>query len=142
MLKEEQLIGTIAIYRKEVRPFGDKQIELLKNFAAQAVIAIENTRLLKELRARTDDLSESLEQQTATADILKVIASSPSELQPVLDVIVETSKNLCGSMSAIMFLLRDGRFEVAAESGPSFIPDRVNFMRANPITLDQRGSAL
>src|SRR4029078_3557571 len=93
--------------RTEVQPFTDKQIALLQTFADQAVIAIRNVRLFDEVQAKTRELSESLQVQTASAEVLKVISRSPDTLQPVLDVIVETSRELCNALTAALFLVRD-----------------------------------
>src|SRR5262249_48533026 len=107
MFKANEVIGAITIYRKEVRPFTDKQIELLSNFAAQAAIAIENTRLLNELR-------ESLQQQTATSEVLKVISSSPGELQPVFEVMLENATRICEATFGNLFLCEGSIFRSVA----------------------------
>src|SRR5262249_16002737 len=130
MLKENELVGAFFIYRTEVRPFTDKQIELVKNFAAQAVIAIENTRLLNELR-------ESLEQQTATADVLRVISLSSGELEPVFQTILENATRICGAKFANLHLYENGPFRRAGSYGtpPAWKEDirREPILRPNEI---------
>ena len=118
LLKENDLIGTIVIHRKEVRPFTDKQIALLKTFADQAVIAIENVRLFKEIQERNAELREALEHQTATAEVLGIISRSPTDVQPVLNAIVESAARVCG-IDDVLLRLREGSTMVRrAHFGP------------------------
>src|SRR5262245_11004956 len=132
MLKDDELIGGINIYRQEVKPFTDKQIALLENFAAQAVIAIENARLLNELR-------ESLQQQTATADVLKVISRSTFDLQTVFKALVDSAAQLCRAKMANIALLKEDGFEYYAAYG--FEPDYMAYVRSHNLKAD-RGSVI
>jgi two-component system, NtrC family, sensor kinase len=124
MLKENELVGVISIFRQEVRPFNDKQVTLLTSFASQAVIAIENTRLLNELR-------ESLQQQTATADVLKVISRTAFELQPIFDTLVENAVRLCEAERAFLFRF-DGKL-LRAAAAYNVSPELRDFVDKNPI---------
>jgi class 3 adenylate cyclase/putative methionine-R-sulfoxide reductase with GAF domain len=115
LMREQEVIGAINMRRTEVRPFTDKQIALIETFADQAVIAIENARLLNELRQRTDDLSESLEQQTATSEVLKVISSSPGQLKPVFETMLAYAVRICEAKFGTLFLCEGDDFRVVAE---------------------------
>jgi GAF domain-containing protein len=133
MFKDDDLVGVITIYRKEVRPFSDKQIALVENFAKQAVIAIENTRLLNELR-------ESLEQQTATSDVLKVISSSPGELEPVFNTMLENATRICEAKFGNLWLRDGDSFRIAATHGAP--PAYREFLQNEPVVVPEAESAM
>jgi GAF domain-containing protein len=134
LLGEGVPIGTILIRRLDVRPFTDKQIEMLKTFADQAVIAIENTRLFKELEARNRELTEALRHQTATAEILRVINRSPTEAQPVFDAIVEGALQLCDGLVSAVYRLDRDRIHLVAHRNLS-AEGLQEFRRAYPLPL-------
>src|SRR5262249_50903532 len=124
LLKESRLIGAIGVYRQEVRPFTDKQIELVANFAAQAVIAIENARLLNELR-------HSLERQTATSQVLQVISSSPGDLEPVFRTLLENATHICSAHFGVLHLSEGDVFRtVAFHNAP---PEYVEAKKRDPV---------
>src|SRR5262249_17940235 len=114
MLRDDELLGAVIVFRHEVRPFTDKQTELLTTFADQAAIAIQNVRLFDEVQARTRELSESLEQQTATGEILASISGSVTDTKPVFDAIVRNLRRLFGTRMAMVQVLKDGKAHLAA----------------------------
>jgi GAF domain-containing protein len=140
LLREGMPIGTITLMRHEVRPFTDKQIELVETFADQAVIAIENVRLFDEVQARTRELTESLEQQTATSEVLQVISRSPGELEPVFQTMLANATRLCGAKFGVAYLWEGDVFRLAAHHNApaAYVEER----RRNPILRPIPGSSL
>jgi GAF domain-containing protein len=147
MLKDNELIGAFSVYRQEVRPFTDKQIELVQNFASQAVIAIQNARLLNELSQRTTDLTErtadlteALEQQTATSEVLQVISSSPGDLEPVFQAMLENATRICEAKFGVVFSFEGNEFYFEAQIGTP--PELAEHNRARPMPQPLPGSHL
>jgi GAF domain-containing protein len=135
LLREGVLIGVLGITRSKVRPFTNKQIDLLTTFADQTVIAIENARLFEEVQARTRDLSESLKQQTATSEVLQVISSSPGELQPVFETMLERATRLCDAKFATLYLREGEGFRAVAanhDAPPAYVEARMRERQAQP----------
>ncbi|MGA6944439.1 MAG: GAF domain-containing protein, partial [Pseudolabrys sp.] len=139
-LREGSPIGVVALMRRTVRPFTDKQVELAETFADQAVIAIENVRLFDEVQARTRELSESLEQQTATSEVLKVISSSPGELEPVFETMLANATQICGAEFGLLYRSEGDLFRTVSLYGapPAFAEQR----RLNPMLRPSPGTAL
>jgi PAS domain S-box-containing protein len=133
--RDGQVIGIFTMNRNVVRPFTDEQIALVSTFADQAVIAIQNTRLFEEVQARTREVTEALERQTATAEVLNVISRSTTDLQPVLDKIVETAARLCQAEFALIFKVDEGVFRVAAANNAE--ADFIRYMQGQPFTIDR-----
>ncbi|MGC1558778.1 MAG: GAF domain-containing protein [Bradyrhizobium sp.] len=138
MLRDGATMGVLSLTRSEVRPFAAKQIELVQTFADQAVIAIENARLFDEVQSRTSDLTESLQQQTATAEVLKAISRSTFDLPAVLQALVETAAQLCDADKGTITRQRDGEFYRAESYG--FSEDFMNFVRGVPVVVDRHSA--
>jgi two-component system, NtrC family, sensor kinase len=137
ILKEGNPIGVIGCARREVRPFTSGQIGLVKTFADQAVIAIENVRLFEDVQARTRELTEALEQQTATSEVLRVISSSPGELQPVFDALLANATRLCEASYGTMWLREGDAFRSAALHGPA-PPEHIERWRSGSLFVFQQ----
>ena len=135
MLRENELIGAITLFRQVVRPFTEKQIALVTNFAAQAVIAIENARLLNELRLRTTDLTEALEQQTATSEVLQVISSSPGDVEPVFGTMLEKAVRICDATFGNIYRWRDNALHLASTHNTP--PEYAEHRRGSPMRFDE-----
>jgi signal transduction histidine kinase len=134
MLKGDQTVGVIGLFRQEVKPFTDDDIALVGTFADQAIIAIENVRQFQQVQTRTAELTKSLERQTATSEILRSISQSPTDYAPVFDTILENAIRLCGAPFGVLFLLRDNLLHLVAEVGVR--REYIEWLQANPISLD------